>query len=61
MKIYRSFGSNIAQSRSGICGAAIVEDDSDEGGVAGFSSEGNSDFPLTPCLNELIYRGWALV
>lgn len=61
MKIYRTFGSNMAQPQSGICGAAIVEDDSDEGGVAGFFSEGNSDFALTPCLDELIDRGWALV
>lgn len=61
MKIYRIFGSNMAQPQPGICGAAIVEDDSDEGGVAGFFSEGNSDFALTPCLNELIDRGWALV
>ena len=61
MKIYRIFGSNMALPQPGVCGAAIVEDDSDEGGVAGFFSEGNSDFALTPCLNELIDRGWALV
>ncbi len=62
MKIYRIFGSNMAQPQPGICGAAIVEDDSDEGGgVAGFFSEGNSDFALSPCLNELIDRGWAIV
>lgn len=61
MKIYRIFGSNMAQPQPGICGAAIVEDDSDEGGIAGFFSEENSDFALTPCLNELIDRSWALV
>lgn len=61
MKIYRIFGSNMAQPQPEICGAAIVEDDSDEGEVAGFFSEGNSDFALTPCFNELIDRGWALV
>lgn len=52
MKIYRIFGSNMAQPQPGICGAAIVEDDSNEGGVAGFFSERNSNFALSPCLNR---------
>lgn len=61
MKIYRILGSNMSHPQPGICGAAIVEDDSDEGGVARFFSEGNSDFALSPCLNELIDRDWAIV
>lgn len=60
MKIYRIFGADMAHPQPGTYGAAIVEDDSDEGGVARVFSEGNPDFALTPCLNELINRGWPL-
>lgn len=54
IKIYQIFGSNMAQPQSGICEAAIVEDDLDGKGVAGFVSERNLDFALTPCLDKLI-------
>lgn len=40
MTIYRIFGLNMAQPHPETCGAAIVKDDSDEGGVAGFFLEG---------------------
>jgi len=49
-----------AVPRDGICGAALVEDDSEEGGVAGFFQNGNSYYALSPCLDEFIDRSWAL-
>ena len=47
--------------REGICGAAIVEDDTDDGGVAGFCWEASPNYAFSPCLNELIDRGWMVV
>ena len=41
-------------------GAALVEDDEDGGGVAGFFQEANDDFALTPCLDEFIDRSWSV-
>jgi len=60
-KVFRSFGALGSVPREGICGAPLVEDDSDQGGVAGFFVNGNSDFALTPCLDELIDRSWNVV
>ena len=45
----------------GICGTAIVEDNTEDGGVAGFVQHGNSDWVLAPCLGELIDRSWGVV
>ena len=61
MRIYRGFGAMAAVPRDGICGAALVEDDSEEGGVAGFFQNGNSYYALSPCLDELIDRSWGVV
>jgi hypothetical protein len=61
MRIYRGFGVMTALPRDGICGAALVEDDSEEGGVAGFFQDGNSYYALSPCLDEFIDRSWAVV
>ena len=57
-KIFRGFGALGSVPRQDICGAPFVEDDSDEGGVAGFFVNGNADFALTPCLDEFIDRSW---
>lgn len=61
MRIYRGFGALGAVPREGVCGAAFVEDDSEEGGVAGFFQDGNADYALSPCLDELIDRSWSMV
>lgn len=60
-KIFRGFGAFDSVPRQGICGAALVEDDSDEGGVAGFFVNGNAYYGLTPCLDEFIDRSWNVV
>ena len=61
MRIYRALGSINAVPRAGVCGAAIVEDETDEGGVAGFFQNGDDDFSLSPCLDELIDCSWSVV
>ena len=61
MRIYRGFGALGTVPREGICGAAFVEDDSEEGGVAGFFQNGNADYALSPCLDELIDQSWNIV
>jgi hypothetical protein len=61
MKIYRGFGAMTVVPREGICGAAIVEDDADEGEVAGFFQKGNSFYAISPCLDEFINRSWGVV
>ncbi|KAE8349273.1 hypothetical protein BDV28DRAFT_152044 [Aspergillus coremiiformis] len=49
--------------REGVCGAPIVVDDGQDGGVVGFFQfgESNSSWALSPCLDDLIDRGWDLV
>ena len=61
MTLCRGFGALGAVAREGICGAAFVEDDSEEGGVAGFFQNGNGDYAMSPCLDELIDRSWEVV
>ena len=61
MKIYRVYGGLSSMSREGICRAPLVEDNSDEGGVAGFFVHGNADYALAPCLDEFIDRSWSVV
>jgi hypothetical protein len=61
LRIYRCFGAMAAVPRDGVCGAALVEDDSEEGGVAGFFQNGNSHYALSPCLDEFIDRSWGVV
>ncbi len=60
-RIYRAFETIGAAQREGVCGAALVEDDTEGGGAAGFFQNGNSDFALSPCLDELIDRSWSMV
>ena len=60
-KIYRGFGALGIVPREGICGAAIVEDDSEDGGVAGFVQHGDPEWISSPCLGELIDRSWDVV
>jgi hypothetical protein len=60
-EIFRGFGALGSVPRQGICGVALVEDDSDQGGVAGFIEYGNEYFALTPSLDEFIDRSWNVV
>jgi hypothetical protein len=60
-EIFRGFGALGSVPRQSICGAALVEDDSDQGGVAGFFEYGNEYFALTPSLDEFIDRSWNVV
>ena len=59
--VYRNFGAVQDVPREGVCGAAIVEDDTDEGGVAGFFQMGNANFGFAPVLDEFIDRSWSVV
>ena len=50
------------QINTGLRGAATVEDDVDDGGVAGFFHPGNGGgWALSPWLDELINRSWSVV
>ncbi|PLN85034.1 hypothetical protein BDW42DRAFT_18441 [Aspergillus taichungensis] len=48
--------------RDGVCGAPIVVDDGQDGGVVGFFQleAQDSDWALSPCLDDLLDRGWVL-
>jgi hypothetical protein len=61
LRTFRGFGALGSVPREGICGAPFIEDDSDEGGVAGFFVNGNAHFALTSCLDEFIDRSWGVV
>lgn len=60
-KLFDGYGQIDTVLRDGICGAAIVEDDVDDGGVAGFFHRGNGMWALSPCLDVLIDRSWSVV
>ena len=60
-KIYRGFGNTEAVPREGVCGAAFVTENSNEGGVAGFSQPGDDSFAMTPVLDEMIACSWSVV
>ena len=59
--LFDGFGQINTILRGGIYGAAIVEDDVDDGGVAGFFHQGNGEWASSPCLDELIDRSWSVV
>ena len=61
MVLYQQFGNGGVTMREGICGAAIVDDDTDDGGVAGFFWQASPNYAFSPCLDELIDRGWTVV
>ena len=61
MMLYQQFENGGVTVREGICGAATVEDDTDDGGVAGFFWEASPNYAFSPCLDELIDRGWTVV
>lgn len=61
MRTYRGFEAMAAVPRDGICGAALVEYDSEEGGVAGFFQNGNDYYAWSPCLDQFIDRSWGVV
>lgn len=60
--VFRLIGPAGGSAQDGVCGAAIVEDDPEMGGVAGFFQLANNDeICLSPVLDELIDRGWTLL
>ncbi|EFR03719.1 hypothetical protein MGYG_06716 [Nannizzia gypsea CBS 118893] len=61
--IYRYIGPAGAEVCAGVCGAPIVIDEDERGGVVGFFQLGErgADWALAPCLDELIDRGWTVV
>ncbi|KAL8857989.1 MAG: hypothetical protein Q9178_005449 [Gyalolechia marmorata] len=61
LNLFDGFGQMNTILRNGICGAAIVEENVDDGGVAGFFHLGNGGWALSPCLDELIDRSWSVV
>ncbi|KAL2037318.1 hypothetical protein N7G274_010007 [Stereocaulon virgatum] len=61
MILYQQFGNGGMERNEGTCGAAIVEDDTDDGGVAGFFWEAYPHYAISPCLNGLIDRGWMVI
>lgn len=44
----------------GLCGAPLVEDDPETGGVAGFFHTTDGEHCLSAVLDELIDRGWGI-
>ena len=44
MRMYQGYGAIGAMSQDGLCGAAIVEDEAENGGVAGFVRYRNGDW-----------------
>lgn len=58
--IFRSVGPTGGNTKYGVCGAPIVEDD-EMGGVAGFFQLADNEMCLSPVLDEIIDRGWALL
>lgn len=60
--IYRLHGPTAGSIREGVCGAPIVVDDNEDGGIVGFFHLGaeGSAWALSPCLDDLIDRGWTL-
>lgn len=59
--LFDGYGQINTVLRDGICGAAIVEDDTDNGGVAGFFQKGIGEWASSPCLDALIDRSWSVV
>ena len=59
--VYRGFGALGVVPLEGIRGAAIVEENTEDCGVAGFVQHGNADWVLAPCLGELIDGSWGVV
>lgn len=59
--VFRLIGPAGGSAKDGICGAAIVADYPEMGGVAGFFQSANDEICLSPALNELIDRGWTLL
>ena len=55
---YGAFGGTV---KNGMCGAPIVDDEDDSGGVIGFFQLATADWAFTPVLDELIDAGWSVV
>lgn len=57
-RLYQLFGNGITDQEEGICGAAIVEDDTEgEGIVAGFLSDATAHYAFAPILDEVVDLG----
>ena len=56
-----AFGQMSTALQEGLRGAAIVEDNVPDGGVAGFFHQGNGDFAMAPCLDDLVDLSWSVV
>lgn len=61
--IYRLYGPTAGSIREGVRGAPIVVDDNEGGGIVGFFQLGaeGSAWALSPCLDDLIDRGWTVI
>jgi hypothetical protein len=59
--INRVYGATGSTAVEGICGAALVEDDVDTGGISGFFQLANENYAFSPILDELIDRSWSVV
>ena len=61
--VYQCIGPIGGVVREGICGAPIVADDPNDGGVLGFFQLGeeNCEWAKSPCLDDLLDRGWSLL
>ena len=59
--IYHMIGPTGGITKDGLCGAPIVKDDSEDGGLAGFFQLPNTnEICLSPVLDEIIDCGWSL-
>ena len=58
--LFQTLGPSGGNLRDGICGAPIVEDEG-IGGVLGFFQLGSVEWCLSPVLDEIIDRGWAVL
>ncbi|MCJ1227536.1 hypothetical protein MMC12_004192 [Toensbergia leucococca] len=58
--VFENTGPTGEVAGDGLCGAPIVWDDGDHGGVAGFYQVGNSTYSLCAVLDKLMDAGWSL-
>ena len=61
---YQSIGPLGGSAQDGVCGAPLVEEDAESGGVVGFyqlgGQLGSRDIAVTACLDEFVVSGWTL-
>jgi hypothetical protein len=61
--IYRLYRPTASSIREEVCGAPIMVDETENGGIVGFFQLGaeGSAWALSPCLDDLIDGGWTVV